>query len=284
MQVHTSNGISTILSIVQKDESIEVVHQKAYFHIEEVDGILHLYVPANKKTRSVCLCRNLPASLLKHFGARKLSAGPALGSIITASNLFAVDEFLLQDGIISVSGINRPTDEDDGEDEDDEEAPGGVPTHLMANNAAPTQAFTTESVVEERSLNYSRSRADSQATTVVSLLGGNTTGAAINFTFGAAPQSSDFTFQPAGTLNPRVIPVRSDRVALYRQLLDITIRQAQSLGETPTKGNTVLSSLPGSLGFDPEDAVRSEAGDDHYVNIGAAGELMVSTNTVQSQV
>jgi hypothetical protein len=270
LKVYTSNGISNVLSITQNSKTVQVSEEKGYFHIEEENNVLKLYIPIGKKEQSVCLRRNLPISLLKHFGIQNSSGGVALGSIITAPDLFVVNEILLQDCIISVESVDPPAEEDSNE----EHHSGGSANNRLFGNTTGAQNLGVDTLSVERASGFSRSRADSQSSTVVAVYEERHTNSSSTVVSERPIRFSDGTSLSPRISSPSPSTIHLNRVDLYRQLLSKILIQAMILGNVPQKGTKLISTLPITIDFDPEEAIRCS--DDYTFNMGAAGELLVS--------
>ncbi|KAF2499755.1 hypothetical protein BU16DRAFT_504059 [Lophium mytilinum] len=244
IDVYVSNAISKSVSIDQNGATVTVPQAIAYFHLDQVEGKLNLYVPQSKNNQRLCLSRELPITLLQHFGVPKDANGAELGSIITESSLFVIDGLLEQAGIIEVEGIMRPEDES----EDEVSSPG---TEDIARSTPGSTAQTrssrhgTEPQAPRTPPSQSSSTQESYPT----------------------PNSSQFDRAPSP-------PERPD---LYQELLNAVVLQAESLHHLPQKGQTILAPVLGRLaiGFDTSLAVHSSIVGEREFKIGAAGELFV---------
>jgi hypothetical protein len=245
MDVYTSDDISKSVSINQRGRPVMVDQEMAYFHLEAQDDKLNLYVPQRRNQQQVCLTRQLPITLLKHLGVQGLSSWGELGSIVTAPNLFVVDELLHHGGIIEVEGIARL--DEDGEDNSEEELSLVEGEHSSANmlQTSSRQSFTGESF-RGRSVNV-LSRVDT---------------------------SEERLLTPTTPISVRS-PSPPEQVNLYRQLLDSVIRQARSFSDLPQVRHAIVAPLS-QVELDTSLAVSSTAVNERELKIGAAGELFVS--------
>jgi hypothetical protein len=241
MDVYTSDDISKSVSINQRGGPVMIEQEMAYFHLEAQDDNLNLYVPQRRNYQQVCLTRQLPITLLKHLGVQNLSSWGELGSIVTAPNLFVVDELLHHGGIIEVEGIAR-LDEDSGDNSEEE-------LSLAAGEHSPASILQTPSRQSFRgsSLNV-RSRVDTSEERLL------------------APTTPISVGSPSPP----------ERVDLYKQLLDAVIRQARSFSDLPQVGHAIVAPLSQGLALDTSLAVSSAAVNGKELKIGAAGELFVS--------
>lgn len=241
MTVYTSDGISKSVSIKQHGRPVTIEQEAAYFHVDVQDNNLKLYVPHNKNHQHVCLTRQLPITLLKYLGVQDQPSWGELSSIITAPNLFVVDEHLHQGGIIEVEGIER-SEEDRGDDSGDESSSNdGEPSPVRILQTPSQESFGESSVAAQSRENASAARPPTPVT----------------------PVSVES-------------PSPAERVDLYRQLLDAVIRQAQSLSGLPQVGHTIVAPGSQGLALNTSLAVSSGILNGKEVKIGAAGELFVS--------
>jgi hypothetical protein len=242
VEIYSSDSISNVLSIAL-DETITIPGEAAYFHIAQDSNQLTLYVPKRKRDQQVCLARQLPIKLLEHLGVQHPKQAAALASIITASSLYVVDTLLQQDGIIEITGIDRPEVEAD----DDTLAPSSP----LPNSATPSPTRTPHS---ERSTSYFSGRHLSPE---------NLNPSDDPF---LTPTTSVSSTSPS-------YPVRSGR---YRDLLDIVIQQAESTPSLPREGASIFASDASDSTIDRSLATKSSIPGEEYFLIGAAGELFVS--------
>jgi hypothetical protein len=241
MTVYTSDGISKSVSIKQHGRTVTIEQETAYFHLDAQDNNLKLYVPHRKNHQHVCLTRQLPITLLKHLGVQDLPSWGELSSIITAPNLFVVDEHLHQGGIIEVEGIER-SEEDRGDDSGEEPSSNEREHSPVSILQTPSrESFRELSVAAQSRENASAARLPTPVT----------------------PVSVESPSPP-------------ERVDLYRQLLDAVIRQAQSLSDLPQVGHTIVAPVSQGLALNTSLAVCSGVVNGKEVKIGAAGELFVS--------
>lgn len=238
MNVYTSDGISKSVSIRQHGNSVTIPQETAYFHLQVDDGKLNLYVPKRKQRRQVCLNRQLPIDLLRHFGVPKSAPAGELGPIITASHLSIVDELLELAGIIKLDGIERPEDENGYESSSSE-------TEEIPDSIAQTPP-TPQSV----------GSISPNALSVSSVGGGSILTPAMSFTSRS--------------------PKTSERPDLYKRLLNAVVLHAQNISDLPRVGNTITASISSSWDFDFSLAVASPFANEKEVKIGAAGEFFVS--------
>lgn len=249
------------MSITQKDRTISIPGDTAYFHIDQQGDQLKLYVPHNKKQRQVCLVRQLPITLLKHLGIRHPGQGVELAPIIIAPSLFVVDVILSQDGIIEVNGVDRPEDdgeddseddgEEDGEDAGDDDTVVSVETSLQGIQEA--MASMTLSHVE-RTVGYFP-------------------------TTQRGPRVASADDEPIGTpATPTYIgsPDLPEQPELYKEFLGLVIQQAESVPSLPVLGSSVVASVAAHCNIDSTLAIRSNIPGEDLYKIGAAGELFVS--------
>lgn len=244
MTVYTSDDISKTVSINQHGRPVMIDEEMAYFHLQAQDDNLYLYVPQKRNHQQVCLTRQLPITLLKHLGVRGLSSWGELGSIITAPNLFVVDELLHHGGIIKVEGIARL--DEDSEDNSEEGLSLAESEHSPATilRTPSRQSFRGESF-RDPSLNV-LSRVDGEERLLTP----------------PTPIS-------VGSPNP------PEQVNLYRQLLDYVIRQARGLSSLPEVRHAIVAPVS-QVVLDTSLAVSSAAVNGKELKIGAAGELFVS--------
>jgi hypothetical protein len=142
LDVYLSDSISKVITIRQNGSVVVAPRDIAYFHLEEQDGRLRLYIPKDRKRHHVCFTYTLPRMLLKHLGASSDGSGVELGAIITAPSLLDVDALLEEAGIIELEGVERP---DDGNSE--ELTPPSLPTPDQLQRRA---SFSTPPVQQER--------------------------------------------------------------------------------------------------------------------------------------
>lgn len=245
-EIHTSDGISKVVSIIQNGKITAIPGDTAYFHIDREGDQLKLYVPRSKKHRQVCLARQLPITLLKHLGVRHPGKGVELGAIITASSLFAVDAILQEDGIIEVPGITRPEDD---EEEDDTIASSEMSALESQAVTSPVRMPLAERRTEYFSATHHRPM--------------------------VANASDDPLWTPTTSISftsPRP-PVRPE---LYTELLSSVIQQAGNIEGLPVVGASVVASVAADCHTYPKPAVSSNDFDEELFKIGAAGELFVS--------
>ncbi|KAF2103412.1 hypothetical protein NA57DRAFT_31443 [Rhizodiscina lignyota] len=250
MEVYSSSGISMSLSIKQADREVTIDQKRAYFHLKEEEGKLTLYVPKNGAQRQVCYASELPAAILKHFGAQTAESA-RFGHVIAAPGLSAVNELLEINGIIEVAGIETPND-DSGYESDSTE---GVDTP-PGNSATPLESTSLHEIAQSSSHQ-------------------------------AASPSSREAFPPTVVEEPEVAPAPSSfapsrsptpqpRVDQYRELLDVLIRQAQGLSSLPHAGQTIRAAAAvEDRGLNTVFAVESSTPGEREFRIGAAGELFV---------
>ena len=238
MDVYTSVGISKSLSINQHGGSVTIPQHTAYFHLAMDGSKLNLYVPKSKQRRQVCLNRQLPMMLLRHLGVKNSASGRELGSIITASSLFVVDELLQDAGIIELNGIERP--EDDSAYESSSSEGEDNPDSLLQT---PPSHQRTESISPD----------------VLS-----------------RPTSNDDPFQTPATSVFSESPCPPERLGLYKQLLDAVIRHARNIPTLPHAEETTMASTSINWDFNTSLAVGSLIPNEKEIKIGAAGELFVS--------
>jgi hypothetical protein len=241
--VFTSDGISKSVEITLGDETDEPVTVEvdfAYLHLKIEGDTLKLYVPSDASRQRVCLSRQLPIKLLKYLGVENPTAGADLGSIITAPNLFVVDELLSDAGIIDVEGIQRPEDEVVVEEE-------GATAALVPVGVGERPASSDSTGYSIRTPSPERETHDHQYLTP---------------TAAVSPQSSEYRERPS----------------LWKELLDTVVQQAREIAAVPEIGETItthslFSFLPqGSVSI----AVSSDTREERDCQIGAAGELFVS--------
>ena len=243
VELYTSDGISEIVSIIQDNVPTSIPRDTAYFHIDEQDEQLKLYVPRSKNERQICLSRLLPVTLLRHLGIQNQTKAACLGSIITASGLYVVDAILEQDGIIEFSGITRPEDDSEYDSSDSESD-----ENVTSPESIPRTPYS------EQSTGYFPQPRHSQ-------FNGNS--------------HEDPFLTPATSISygsPRPI----ERPDLYKNLLDAVIKQAENLEGLPSAGDTIVSTLPALRLVDTSNALRSTVPGEDLFKIGAAGELFVS--------
>ncbi|KAH8800361.1 hypothetical protein F5884DRAFT_891279 [Xylogone sp. PMI_703] len=264
MDVYVSDGISKSVSIRQHGRDVTIPQESAYFHLDQQDDKLKLYIPQSRKHQQVCLSRQLPITLLKHFGVTSVLSGQALGSIMTALNLFVVDAILDEDGIIEIEGIERPED-DSGLGTSDSETT-SIPASTLQTRASPFRSgnFETSNIP----VNTSQAGSPSQSARVL---------------IPSPPPSRtglgpDFFLSPTltpGTSIFDALPSSPERPDLYRELLDAVIRQAGVLSNLPMKGHTIEAPTAVNREFDTSSAVSSHIPGEKEFKIGAAGELFV---------
>ena len=135
LDVYLSDSISKVITIRQNGSAVIAPRGIAYFHLEEQDGRLRLYIPKDRKRHHVCLIHTLPRMLLKHLGASSDGSGVELGAIITAPSLLDVDSLLEEAGIIELEGVERPNDGNS------EELTPDQPQRRASSNVAPGYSF-----------------------------------------------------------------------------------------------------------------------------------------------
>ncbi|KAF2808268.1 uncharacterized protein BDZ99DRAFT_50741 [Mytilinidion resinicola] len=265
MDVYVSDGISKSVSVRQNGRSVTIPQESAYFHLDQQDDKLKLYIPQSKKHQQVCLSRQLPITLLKHFGVTSALSGQALGSIMTALNLFVVDEILEEDGIIEIEGIERPEDDRELEASDSETT--RIPASTSQMRASPFRSTDPET---------------SNIPVITSQAGSPGQSARVLTPSTPPPRtgiSPDLFLSPGistpGTSTFDGLPSSPERPHLYRELLDAVIRQAEGLSNLPMKGRTIEAPMAANWGFDTLSAVSSHIPGEKEFKIGAAGELFV---------
>jgi hypothetical protein len=135
--VFGSDDISKSMTIDQDGRSIKILGESANVHIAEGSDKLQLYVPKSKERQWLCLSRELPFKLLKHFGVRNLESAAEVGAIINAPNLAVVDQLLKDAGIIELDDITRPEDDVDVETRslgDDSSTPSIIHTPISGSS------------------------------------------------------------------------------------------------------------------------------------------------------
>ncbi|KAF2810106.1 uncharacterized protein BDZ99DRAFT_442610 [Mytilinidion resinicola] len=294
MDVYVSDAISKSVSIDQNDVTVTVPQATAYFHLDQQEGKLKLYVPQSKNQQRLCLSRELPISLLQHFGVPKDANGAELGSIITESSLFVINGLLEQAGIIEVGGITRP--EDESEDESSSSGTANTPRGTSPARGPPE---STEARAASRSVTISTPGSASQ-TQVPGLSTGSrastpsetvgtprSTSQTRSSRHGTEPEASSTPPLQTSTTQdsyptPNSIafdrsPSPPERPDLYRELLDAVVELAESLHRLPRKGQTFRDPLPRNptIGVDTSLAVHSSITGEREFKIGAAGELFV---------
>ena len=241
VDVYTSDDISKSVLINQRGRPVMIEQKMAYFHLEAQDDNLNLYVPQKTTHQQFCLTRQLPITLLKHLGVQNLLSWAELGSIVTAPNLFVVDELLRHGGIIEVEGIAR-LDEYSGDNSEDE-------LSLAEGEHSPASMLLIPS---RQSFRGSSPNVQSRVDTSEERLLTPTTPISV------------------GSPSP------AEPVDLYKHLLDAVIRQARSFSDLPQVGHAIVAPLSQGSVLDTSLAVSSDAVNGKELKIGAAGELFVS--------
>ena len=232
------------MEISQGDESdkpLSVQVDSAYFHLCYEDEKLKLYVPNDASRQRISLSRQLPINLLKCLGVENPAAGADLGSIITAPNLFVVDELLSDAGIIDIEGIQRPEDEVVTEEETATAAL--VP---VREGVRPTSS--------------------------------DSTGYSIRTTSPEHDTSNFLNSTPTTTAVSAQSPESRECQSLWKKLLDIVVQQGREIATLPENGQTMTlrSTLSLLTRYSVSIAVGSDARDERDFQVGAAGELFVS--------
>jgi hypothetical protein len=247
MNVYVSDSIFKAVSIKQDDETTMVQGGAAYLHLEQTGDKLNLYVPKSKRRLQVCLSSHLPMTLLKHLGVQNPLSGAALGSILTATNLFVVDELLQHAGIIEVEGIERPEDESgyESSSSETEEIPAETVNILSRGTALDaTEYFSPRTPSHSNVGDLSYSVTPDPFTPATSIFSGS--------------------------------PTPPERLDLYKQLLEAVTQQAESLVDLPRVGQVTTTPMSEFPGLDASLAVSSPIDREREFKIGAAGELFVS--------
>jgi hypothetical protein len=143
MEVYVSDSITKAVTIDHRGHQVEVRSKTAYFHLEEQNNMLKLYVPKDKRQREVCLLGELPVTLLKHLGAKDVRSAAELAPVIAASSLFAVDSLLELAGIIELEGIPRPPDDDDEDGQVSSDARSDAPSSVWTPESQSAPSYFT---------------------------------------------------------------------------------------------------------------------------------------------
>ena len=64
LDVYLSDSISKVIAIRQNGSAVIAPQDIAYFHLEEQDGRLRLYIPKDRKRHHVCLIYTLPQTVV----------------------------------------------------------------------------------------------------------------------------------------------------------------------------------------------------------------------------
>ena len=261
MEIYSSDGISMSLLVRQAGQEVAVDQQRAYFHLKEEEGKLILYVPKNKAKRQVCFANDLPAAVLKYFGARTGKAGK-LGHVLIASSLSVVNDLLECDGIVEVPGVVAP-DCDSGDESDSTE---DVDTPAR-NSVTPLQSTPARSSVAPLQSTPSRDVAQLPLRQAASLSSPEVIHRIASEEVRVTQPPLMFT--PSESLSPQ------QQVGHYERLLDVLIRQARQLATLPNAGRTIRSANVEDRELDILLAVESPYLGEKEFKIGAAGELFV---------
>jgi hypothetical protein len=250
LEVFTSDKIFRTVSVFQKQHK-----DSAFFHIEKIGGQLKMYVPQNQEQQQVCLFRQLPLKLLVQLGVRVQGKGTELSAIITASSLAVVDTILEQDGVIEILGVTKP--------ENPLTRSPPVPTTFTDFAAASMDSLATlvDSVSETRSL-----RSSSEVEINYHAENANYASNGASWT---PPWRDSHTPHEAGE------PV--EQPELFQKLIDFAVQQANQIGALPNLGSYVEASQDFEDSFDHGLAIQSSSSKNVNNQIGAIGELFVSS-------
>jgi hypothetical protein len=239
LEVLTSDKMSCTLTVKQSEKTVSVPISTAFFHLDASDGYLKLCIPQHPDRQQVCLSRNLPTGLLRHFGASVQNRGE-LGSIITATSLPVVDEILDQDGVIDIEGVCRPETTE-------------------TETTIPTPSIELDTVAAVSAMRLAVQRPSLYQTQ----------------DYGNFDESSGPGHQSEYDADQETID-RVERPHLFKELISFVIEQAKLIEDLPIKGSHVLASRSSESVFDHGLAVDMDIHGRAWRKIGAVGELFVS--------
>lgn len=268
LEVFTSDNIAKEFSITQNGRSISVPSDTAYLHISQDAGQLKLHVPNEKRRREFCLSRQLPIRLLHHLGAPDSAKGGELGSVITASSLYALNLLLDEDGIIEVAGIPPPENCDESES-----STFSTESSLPFSGSRESTATLTQ-VPDQRAVAspYTPTITTTSSPNLMHLRGMHSPS---RNTHVEEIDSSPFTPRTSILSRPVTPNLTHDRPDLYKNLLDAVIKQASSLRSIPAAGDVLTTNLSAGSSIEIGPAIDSAIPGENLIKIGAAGELFV---------
>ena len=94
-----SDGIRRSLQTTQRGRSIDGVSSKANFHIEDIEGVLRLYLPRDEVERDVCFESDLPRRLCTFLGLIDAGSVSVIGGIFRKDNPAVIARILENAGV-----------------------------------------------------------------------------------------------------------------------------------------------------------------------------------------
>ena len=101
--VFLTDGIMRTFTMQLNGQTIEADREKAYFHLEDLETSLDLFLPKDEGERKVCFERSLPQGFMKFLGITDPSALSVLGTIFRESDITVVQKILDEVGIADVT-------------------------------------------------------------------------------------------------------------------------------------------------------------------------------------
>lgn len=267
MEVYTSSGISTSLSVTQGGREVTVNQEQAYFHLKQDGEKLQLYVPKSRTRRQACLSTELPSTLLKYLGARTFKVGE-LGNMIMAQSLSTVKILLDMQGIINIPGLEQPID-DSGYESDSSDDVNTLSSASSHPQPTPSHDETASQVSFPESLSSPRTSPSVVQRTVALTIRETHHSPVVEERRAATPVT---TLDGPESLRPQ------EFVDQYKKLLEVLVRQARGLSDFPNFRETAHSRGADDNELDIVSAVSSTHGGEKK-KIGAAGELFVCIAT-----
>ncbi|TGO71885.1 hypothetical protein BELL_0517g00020 [Botrytis elliptica] len=249
LELFTSDSITKEVSITQNKNITSIKVDTALLHIAQDDSKLKIYIPKEQRQREVCLSRQLPIELLKHLGVSNFRKGAELGPIITSNSFFAIDAILDSDGIIDVPGISPPKDYNESE---------SLTLDVSQDVVSPA--------INADMGRSAESREDSKHS--------GHDGFFVDEHFNRV-ESMDSSLPFRATSGSRLHKSSPERPDLYKELLDVVVKQASKTRGIPVAGDVIIAPICAGFSVNTSLAINSSEPGEGLYKIGAAGELFM---------